>query len=230
MEPPESKRFWRRNERQRNRVERMQGERKLTNREKIFYTAIDLFSERGFAGVSLRELASAVGIKAASIYNHYSNKEAILEEIAIIFRNKLLETVSPVFQTAKAEDISSFICQVTKANDAFFADAMNAKMGWIVLREQFLNEAVRAILLDVLIRRPREGIAANFSLLMQSGKMRTADPVFAAIEYHAFYIYEFYENALARENSRPAEQAMREQSEHIRLFIEDWTPKDTIKR
>lgn len=208
----------------------MQGERSLTNRERIFYTAIDLFAQKGYAGVSLRELAGAVGIKAASIYNHFASKETILEEIAFVFRDRLMEKVVPALQSAKAEDIPSFIGAVTQVNDAFFADALNAKMGWIVLREQFFNENIRGILLDVLIRRPRELIAEQFARFMESGKMRQADPVVAAKEYHAFYIYEFYENALSRDNSRSPERAEQEKSEHIRLFIQHWTPEEPAER
>lgn len=107
-----------------------------------------------------------------------------------------MEKVVPALQSAKAEDIPSFIGVVTYMSDAFFADALNEKMGWIVLREQFLNENICGILLDVLIRQPSRLRKACAST--EKGRMRQADPVVAAKEYHAFYIYEFYENALAR--------------------------------
>ena len=45
---------------------------------KILNAAIELFSERGFDKVSMRDIAGMVGIKAASIYNHFSSKRDIL--------------------------------------------------------------------------------------------------------------------------------------------------------
>ena len=36
-----------------------------------------IFSQKGFNGVSVREIAREVGIRESSIYNHYKNKEAI---------------------------------------------------------------------------------------------------------------------------------------------------------
>ena len=40
-------------------------------KQKIIEESLKLFSEKGYEGVSMREIASAVGIKGASIYNHF---------------------------------------------------------------------------------------------------------------------------------------------------------------
>ncbi|MBI1180914.1 MAG: TetR family transcriptional regulator [Alphaproteobacteria bacterium] len=49
----------------------------LSTRERIAVTAARLFSEHGFAGVSMRDIAEAVGVKAASLYNHFDDKESL---------------------------------------------------------------------------------------------------------------------------------------------------------
>lgn len=55
-------------------------------KQKILDTALLLFSERGYDSVSVDEIAKATGIKAPSLYNHYSSKQeifnAIIESIA----------------------------------------------------------------------------------------------------------------------------------------------------
>jgi len=50
-------------------------------KEKIFDAAIDLFSEFGYNGASIRGIAASVGIKESSIYAHFINKEDILNHI-----------------------------------------------------------------------------------------------------------------------------------------------------
>ena len=45
-----------------------------TDKDKIFDVALDLFSKKGYDSVSIRTIASEVGIKESSIYNHYSSK------------------------------------------------------------------------------------------------------------------------------------------------------------
>ncbi len=47
----------------------------------IITRALGLFSKMGYEGTSMREIAAAVGVKPASLYNHYRAKEEILWEI-----------------------------------------------------------------------------------------------------------------------------------------------------
>ncbi len=48
-------------------------------RSRLLETAIGLFSERGYSGVSMRDLAKAMGMSAAALYNHYPNKRALYQ-------------------------------------------------------------------------------------------------------------------------------------------------------
>lgn len=50
-------------------------------KDKLFLRAVQLFSDKGYDKVGIRELCAAVGIKEASFYNHYEGKEALLDEI-----------------------------------------------------------------------------------------------------------------------------------------------------
>ena len=56
-------------------------EKELTTKEKIVYESLKLFSKKGYTGVSMREIATAVGIKGASIYNHFKGKQEVFEAI-----------------------------------------------------------------------------------------------------------------------------------------------------
>lgn len=58
---------------------------KTQTKDKIFDTALDLFSKKGYDSVSVRTIASEVGIKESSIYNHYSSKKDILMSILTYF-------------------------------------------------------------------------------------------------------------------------------------------------
>lgn len=48
---------------------------------RILDAAEKLFADAGFAGVSVREIAGAVGLNQASIYNHFSSKRALYEAV-----------------------------------------------------------------------------------------------------------------------------------------------------
>jgi TetR/AcrR family transcriptional regulator, cholesterol catabolism regulator len=50
-------------------------------RQSILHAAAGLFRQRGYAAVSLRDIAEAVGMKTGSLYYHFSSKESLVEEI-----------------------------------------------------------------------------------------------------------------------------------------------------
>jgi AcrR family transcriptional regulator len=49
-----------------------------STREKILDVALDLFTDQGFDGTSMREIAGRLGITKPSIYYHFASKEEIL--------------------------------------------------------------------------------------------------------------------------------------------------------
>lgn len=55
--------------------------RKGSTKEKIIYAALDLFSERGFDGVGVDQIAGAIGLKGPSIYRHFKGKDEILDTL-----------------------------------------------------------------------------------------------------------------------------------------------------
>jgi AcrR family transcriptional regulator len=54
-----------------------------TRKQEIIRVAAKLFKEKGYSAVTMRDLAKAMGIKAASLYNHINSKQAILNAIII---------------------------------------------------------------------------------------------------------------------------------------------------
>ena len=50
-------------------------------RRKILEASLDLFSVQGFEATSVSQIANAVGIRKASLYSHFENKQAILDAL-----------------------------------------------------------------------------------------------------------------------------------------------------
>jgi AcrR family transcriptional regulator len=51
----------------------------LLSRERILEQAIQLADTTGLEGLSMRKLADALGVKAMSLYNHFANKDEIID-------------------------------------------------------------------------------------------------------------------------------------------------------
>ena len=50
-------------------------------KQEILDVALELFSVKGFEATSLSMIADAVGIRKASLYSHFENKQAILDAL-----------------------------------------------------------------------------------------------------------------------------------------------------
>ena len=75
------------------------GDRYMRNRntkKAVIYHALALFSDRGYDGVSMRDIASAVGIKAASLYNHFKSKEDIFMSIIDEMSKRYKEAITTI--------------------------------------------------------------------------------------------------------------------------------------
>ena len=61
--------------------------KKNTRKEMISLAAARLFREKGFNATGMRDIADAVGIEAASLYNHIRSKSELLQDICFRVAN-----------------------------------------------------------------------------------------------------------------------------------------------
>lgn len=67
-----------------------------TRKEEIIQTSTILFKQRGFSAVTMRDIAKAMGIKAASLYNHIKSKQEILSDIIISLAEQFTEQMNTI--------------------------------------------------------------------------------------------------------------------------------------
>ncbi|AJO78252.1 TetR/AcrR family transcriptional regulator [Pseudomonas sp. MRSN 12121] len=70
-------------------------ERSEQTRTEILQTALDLFAARGFAAVSLRDIADRVGVNHAMIRYHFGGKEQLWRESAAYLFERLEQEIPP---------------------------------------------------------------------------------------------------------------------------------------
>lgn len=71
----------------------------MTTKESISSCAARLFRKKGYPATSMRDIADKVGIKAASIYNHYRSKQMVLEELLLDIANRFASGMQTVKHT-----------------------------------------------------------------------------------------------------------------------------------
>lgn len=146
-------------------------------KERIMLVAVKMFSEHGYAAVSVRDIAKESGIKAASIYNHFASKEAIFDEI--------VETIKDVYMDfydrldRQITSVGSF----EQALDCLFAELKEVYHMFIyyginlIATEQFRNEKARRAFNDVYMKIGIEYSVKVFDRCIKNGWVRDFDTV-----------------------------------------------------
>jgi AcrR family transcriptional regulator len=75
-----------------------------TRKKEILKTAAVLFKNRGYSAITMRDLASEMDIKAASLYNHISGKHEILSHLILKVAGEFSKGMTQVLE----EEVSAF--------------------------------------------------------------------------------------------------------------------------
>lgn len=135
---------------------------KITDRKfEIVAIAAKLFKEKGYSAVTMRDIAQAMNIKAASLYNHINSKQEILVliviEIAEEFTNKMNEIVNADFTTIqKLEKVIQLHVNITIRNPEALACLNN---DWMHLTDKELTYFIKM----------REDYEENFRNIVKAG-------------------------------------------------------------
>lgn len=70
--------------------------KKETRKDQIIQTSAKLFKEKGYAAVTMRDIAKALDMKAASLYNHISSKQDILKMIIISIAQEFTDKMNSI--------------------------------------------------------------------------------------------------------------------------------------
>lgn len=164
----------------------------MNNKERIFNVSIDLFSRHGYDGVSIRQLASEVGIKESSIYNHYKSKESILNSILEFYieemksneisSNQANENLNVSLDYFYMAGLKLYISKLTKPN--------MMKITRIILVEAYHNEKIRQFIKKEMIDGPINGWILLFNL-MKENKLINKDADSRQLA-ESFYYYGLY--------------------------------------
>lgn len=146
----------------------------MNNKEKIFDVSVDLFSEFGYDGVTIRQIAREVGIKESSIYNHYKSKESILDAILDYYINQMTSDEIPMGVAGQNLDIS--IDFFYKAGLELYKSKLSQdkmmKITRFILIETYHNEKIRNFVKKSIIEGPVNGWIILFDLMKKKGLIR----------------------------------------------------------
>ena len=155
-------------------------------KERILMAALELFSQKGYEGTNIRELATSLGLVKSGIYKHYESKEAIwnalLDRMIAYYGERFgsAEHLPPVPDSP--EDLVSMTMRMVNLT---IHDEQIVKTRKVLTLEQYRDERARDLATKHFLTGLTEMFTRIFSGMMDRGLLKKEDPAMLAFAYTA---------------------------------------------
>lgn len=198
---------------------------KNTKRE-ILDAALCLFADKGYDGVSVRDIAAAVGIRQSSLYKHYESKQDIFDHILKRMDEEYdemsrgvhapcgdMENIARVYADITTEELQ----QISRGMFRFWTeDPFASRFRRMLMIEQFKDFDGRRRYHEYLTEGPLRFMEDLFSRLSERGCFRAEDPRVMAMEFYGPITL-----LMARYDSGADREELAEMLDrHIAMFVE----------
>lgn len=145
-----------------------------------------LFSENGYDGTSVEQIAEKVGIRAPSLYKHFKGKEDILNAIIDNAEARYEESFGSEKRIGRLPESKEEFVRITLDRISFtMHDPMIRKIRKFLVQEQFRSERLAAI----TTKHQLDGLLGMYTKIiggmMDNDLFKKDDPVLLATEVTA---------------------------------------------
>ncbi len=205
----------------------------MDTKKKILEVSLALFAQKGFDGVSVREIAKEVGVRESALYKHYKNKEDILdkiiEEMISSIRNgyelrhvpeTLTEGVAEGYRNISEEQLCEMSWSIFKM---FTEEPKLSNFRRLLMREQFHNKTFAKYYDKFFIAGVIESQAKTFLQLVDNGLFRKADERIIALHFYGPILLLFQQYDCEPEKKDEIKEML---FKHVRAFGENYGNKE----
>ena len=148
--------------------------------------ALEMFSQKGYAGTNIRELTASLGLVKSSMYKHFRSKEEIwntlLDELIAYYDAHFgsLEHLPPV-----PDSLDGLVAMTARMTDFTIHDETIVMTRKMLSIEQFRDERARDLATKHFLIGLTEMFTKIFEGMMEKGLLRRDDPAMLAFAYAA---------------------------------------------
>ncbi len=155
-------------------------------KERILAAALEMFSQKGYAGTNIRELTASLGLVKSGVYKHFESKEAIWNAVLDQMIAYYGEHFGSVENLPPVPDSLEELVQMTMQMANYTVHDEKIVMTRKVLTiEQFRDERARELATKHFLTGLTDMFTYIFDGMMEKGLLRKDDPGMAAFAYTA---------------------------------------------
>lgn len=155
-------------------------------KERILTAALEMFSQNGYAGTNIRELAASLGMGKSSLYRHFESKEEIwntlLDRMIAYYGERF---GSPEHLPPVPDSLEGLAALTMRMVDFTVHDEKIVMTRKVLAIEQFRDDRARMLASRHFLTGLTEMFTPIFAGMMEKGLFRADDPAMLAFAYTA---------------------------------------------
>lgn len=171
-------------------------------KQKIYTTALTLFGQQGYKATTMRQIAKEVGVQQSAIYNHFKNKEAILDtiidQLSTSHLINIFEDKEPKELYKKGKFLLKNIANIFKL---ISYDTKTDLLFRFMMQELFNNSRLRIFYNEEFYQKNVKKLSVIFFMMMQDEMIEATDPLLLANEFFSpLFFYQLQITRLKADN------------------------------
>lgn len=200
-------------------------------KEKILKTALKLFSDKGYKATTVRDIAGVMGVKQSALYNHFKNKDAILETL---ISNLTSSAIVTLFDGKEPQELhkqgKSLLASIGTTFKLLSFDKQNEQLYKLLMQELFRNERIREIYNEHFYQENVKKLSGIFFGMMQEDLIHSSDPLLLANEFLSPLFFYQMQVTLLKVDSKSTSSVVSMFEKHVDIFWDNIkiAPKETL--
>ena len=188
-------------------------------KREILDKSLELFGTKGYSGTSVRDIAGAVGLQQGALYNHFTNKDHILETlIDELMSSAIVEIFAHKEPAQLSRKGKGLLRGISNTFKLLSFDGKNEALFRLMMQEIYRNKKVRELYLEYFYQQNIKKLSDAFFEMMQNEIIKSSDPLFLANEFLSPLFFYQAQVAMLKIDSKSTSSAVTLFEKHTDMF------------
>lgn len=193
--------------------------RGFKTKKSILASSLALFSSSGFKATTVRDIANSVGVKQSALYNHFKNKEEILETlIEELMTSAIANIFTPKDSPSERLYGKSMLLSISTTFKLISFDIKNEALFKLLIQEIYNNERVREIYNEYFYQTNVKKLSSILFEMMQNDIIRSNDPLILANEFFSPLFFYQMQISLLKQDKKSTSAVVSLFEKHVDFF------------
>lgn len=188
-------------------------------KSKILKTSLKLFSAKGYKATTVRDIAGAMGVKQSALYNHFKNKDEILETlVSELTSSAIVQLFADKEPQMLHKQGKSLLMSIATTFKLIGFDGQNEALFKLLMQEIYRNERIREIYNEHFYQENVKKLSGIFFSMMQEEMIKSQDPLLLANEFFSPLFFYQMQVSLLKLDKKSTSSVVSMFEKHVDLF------------